>query len=334
MRKFYILGMTILLIFSLCLTNIFAQDIREEREEKTEATKIMQTKPTQDYKFSSRINLFFGYDSNANLSPLKKGDFFEQFIYSFNFNKSLWEGIKFSLDYDFGVLNYQEYTDISNLLNHLRLELNKKFSLFRAGIGYDLDYFYYLHSDYDFLFHKGFFYLRQDFKKGLYHKLQLEYGYKDYLEIKALDNDLFTYQDNERQDKRYSVEYSLGIRPLPKLSFLFKTKFSSNDSNSRYLKFYDYKTYQGTFGFEYALLKNTTLVSNFIYRRKNYTGRIIISGENKQKDDLYVGNLGLRYKLNRQNALSLFYTYRNNHSNEDLDEYLEHVITAGWQYTF
>ena len=76
------------------------------------------------------------------------------------------------------------------------------------------------------------------------------------------------------------------------------------------------------------------IVSNFVYLRKNYKTRLVTLEDYKQKDNIYAANLGARFKLNRNNLLSLFYTYRDNHTNESLEKYTENLISCGWQYNF
>ncbi len=76
------------------------------------------------------------------------------------------------------------------------------------------------------------------------------------------------------------------------------------------------------------------LLSRFGYRRKGYDSRTITNGTDKQHDNLYSGSVGVRVLLKEKDSLSLEYTYRDNDSNDDLQEYSENVITCGWQHNF
>jgi opacity protein-like surface antigen len=335
MKKIILIVICIFLMLILChINNAFSQ-IKEEQQEKTEKVKkIMIDK--EPYKLSKRAYLFFGYDNNVNLSNNRKGDIFEEFLFSLDFSKPWLEDISFSFDYDLDVLNYNQYTDLSNILNHFRFGLHKRLSsLFSIGSGYDLGIFYYHHGkDNDFLFHRGFAYIEHRPWRRMYHRLTWESGLKDYLNNKTLQDTISTYQDKERKDRRSSIEYSLASLINPKLRFQFKSKFSLNDSNARYLDFYDYKSYTQSLGIDYKLSKVIRLLTNFAYRKKEYSARTIISGGDKQEDNLYSGSLGLIYQLNKNKALSLHYTYRENSSNEPLEEYSESVITCGLRYNF
>ncbi|MDD5195972.1 MAG: hypothetical protein PHQ96_09950, partial [Candidatus Omnitrophica bacterium] len=169
----------------LCNISAFAQVSADE--EKSKDARESKTFDIRDihkfllpYKFSPRVGIFSGYDSNVNLDHERKGDVFEEFALSFYFSKPWlenmkWtEGIKFSFNYDLDVLNYNEFTDASNILNHLNFALQKRYAPFTLGTGYDLGILYYPNNeDGDFLMHKGFIFLRQNIFKKAYHQLRL-----------------------------------------------------------------------------------------------------------------------------------------------------------------
>lgn len=334
MRYRFLVMVVICLGFILSRREYIYPQVKEEKEEKVLEVQRLRRRPPA-YKLSQRAGLFFGYDSNVNLGTFRKGDIFEEFLYSVDFIKPWIGDIKFTFDYDLDVLNYNEYIKVSNILNHLRFGFHKKFSPFRAGGGYDLSIFYYPHNNQgDFLFHKGFLYFRQDISRKIYHKLQLLYGIKDYLERKAMGDTITALQDKERLDRRWSVEYSLTYFFDRRLLLRYRTKFSINDSNARYVDFYDYKSYKQSLGLDYRIKRDLYLISNFIYIRKNYKSRTVTLRDYREKDNLYAATLGLLYRLNEDNSLSLYYTYRENSSNDSLQEYSGSVITVGWQYYF
>jgi len=322
----------LIISFFLGINNAFSQ-IKEEKEEKKRVAYNLQKIPPS-YQLSSSANIFYGYDSNANLDNTKKPDTFEEILYSLDFIRPLPKDIKFIFFYDFDVLNYNHFTKISNILNHLQFGLYKKFSVFGLGIADDLSIYYYPHSNDDFIFNKGLFYIRQDISKKFSHKLQFEYGTKNYLNLEALADTLTTYQDKKRHDIRYGPVYNFDWYIMPKILFGFKTKFYINNSNVRYLDFYDCRAYENSLRLDYEVLKNVFLLSSFTHTRKNYTSRIVTSGDKKEKDNLYLGTFGILYKLDKSNSLSLDYTYRNNVSNDDIQKYSENVITCGWRYIF
>jgi hypothetical protein len=256
-------------------------------------------------------------------------------MFSLDFLKPFGNGNRFAFYYDFDAINYNEFTDVSNILNHFRLGPEKRFGKFNVGTGYDLGIYYYpKNDDANFLFHKAYLFLTQDLSKKTYHRLQVEVGYKDYTEDKALGDTVGALQDKTRFDKRLDAEYKLSSQVTPKLKLVTKAKFTINNSNAKYVDYYDYKAYTGTAQLDYRLLKNTAFFTTLSYMRKLYTTRLVTNGDYKEIDGLYVGNIGLRQKLNKNNLLTLYYTYRQNASNDLFERYSESMINCGWQYFF
>ncbi|MCF7870092.1 MAG: outer membrane beta-barrel protein [Candidatus Omnitrophica bacterium] len=320
-------------ILSIFICSISFAQVTEEKE----AVKLERPQ-VENYTFepniSQKIAIFSGYDTNVKLSNQRKGDMFEEFLYSFDYDQKLSADLEFNLDYDFDYINYNEVTDISSLLNHLRLGLDKTFSLCSLGIGYDLGYLYYpKNKDGDFLIHKGFIYFRKDLGKFKY-KVQFEGGSKDYISQNTLGDDISTRENTERLDHRIAAFYQLGIDINPRLYLSFRTKFLRNDSNARYLDFYDYNAYNQKLSLTYQATNKTYLLADFSYERKKYKTRTVTNQSYKQEDDFYSTRAGFIYLLDRKTAVSLDYIYRYNSSNEPLDEYNENVISCGWHYYF
>ncbi len=324
-----ILGFNLLLI-----SPSFAQPKEDVGEKRLQAEKKLE-KPALNYKLSTTAAIFYGYDSNPNLDSQRKGDSFQEFIYSLDFMKPLTEDLKFTFEYDLDYLNYAEFTDVTSLLNHLRLGLHKDLPFCTLGGGYDFAFLYYPKDDEgNFVFNKGFIYARKDFSNIMYHKLQVEYGIKYFTDNKALGKFLFLRQDNDQQDDRFAVAYDIGYRPTRNLTLRFKNKFYHNDSNALFMDFYDYIAHSHGLSADYKLLGNWHLLAKFDYRRKEYDERLVVARTSKQKDDLYTTTAGVVYDLNNKNSLALYYTYRDNNSNEPIEEYVENVVTCGWQHYF
>jgi len=331
--RLFLMPLILLASFIFSVPKAYCQ-LKEEKEEKSRAINILAKLPPE-YKFSSRLSLSSGYDTNVNLSPERTGDVYEELLYSFNLSKKLDNKLSFTFDYDLDFLNYNKVTDASNLLNHFRLGLHKKISRFTTGAGYDLGIFYYPHNDdEDFLFHKVFAYVSHKISKHFYHKIQLEAGLKDYPDRKALADTINTYQDDNRTDTRASLEYKLSSDVIKKLISSLRLKVTTNNSNVSYVDFYDYKSYEGALNFDYQLLKKLYLISELSYVRKVFDERLVTSRDYRERDSLYTGTLGLSYRLDKQNDLSLYYTYRQNSSNDDIAEYSESVVNLGWQHYF
>lgn len=324
----------IVLAISLFMTRNGFSQVRQEVAEKTLEAQRLVKGPTA-FDLSQNAAFFFGYDSNPGLTPLRKADTFEEALYSLTFRKMLVKDLRFFFDYDLDVLNYNRFTDISNALNHVRFGIDKKMGDFTLGTGYDLGVASYFHDEEgDFYFNKGFIFIRQKLTKKLYHGFLFEAGAKQHTTRKALADTITTYQNKELLDHRQAVEYRVGASLTKKLSLKFRTKFSVNDSNARYLDFYDYKSYLFSTRLEYKLTGRWGLETGYSFLKKDYKERALLDGTGKQRDNIYAATFGVRYKVNKDNIVSVLYTYRNNDSNEDIEKYMENVVSCGWQYNF
>lgn len=323
-------------IFSLILSKgiAFAQERTDREEVAPERAKLQ--KEQFPLRFSSNAAVFSGYDSNVNLSPVSKGAVFEEGLFSASLIKPWKYDLKFTFDYDLDGINYNQVSDATNILNHLRFGLHKKVMRnFTIGTGYDFSAFYYPNDeDGDFLLQKCFFYVKNNLTRKLYHQVMVEAGYKNHLYRKALSDDIGTYQDKKLVSRRQIAEYKVGYFVNKNLSLGIKGRFTKNDSNAKYQNFYDYKTYEVSPSANYRITKKMDIFASFSYIERNYKSRLVALKDYKEKDKIYSTTSGLRYALNNQNILSLIYTYRNNDSNEPLEKYTENVISVGWQYNF
>ena len=145
---------------------------------------------------------------------------------------------------------------------------------------------------------------------------------------------LGSLQDKTRADRRFDVEYKISSQLTKKLKLSSRSSFAINNSNAKYQDFYDYKSYTQTARAEYKLLKNTLFFTDFSYMRKLYTTRLVTNGDYKEVDGLYSGNIGITQKLNKHNLLTVYYTYRQNASNDLFELYSESMVNCGWQYIF
>jgi OmpA family protein len=314
---------------------VFAQatDISEEREESSLDKKTI-VKAKEMYTLEQSVGVNIGYETNPRFSSERKGDMFEEFMYSATYAKNFPFDMRLTAHYSLDVVNYNEFTGISNNLHYIDVRADKRWSFCQLGIGYNAGFALYPNSDTDFILHNGYVYLGKKVTKNTYHRLKFEYGKKDYLDKSTLADALNTYQEKDRLDKRLGAEYSVLARINPKISLQLKTKFIHNDSNARFEDFYDYSTLKQSINFRYKFRDDMSLYSKLSYRRKEYDSRTITFGTKEQTDDLYSGSVGVSKDVSDNSAISLEYTYRENTSNDPLAEYSESMITCGWNINF
>jgi hypothetical protein len=321
------------------MADLCRAQIEEEKQERTAQLQMLRKSAPpslSSVRLSSRVALLGGYDSNATLSPNGKGSMFEESLYSLSLNKPFSSETRLSLNYTIDYLNYNEEHDLSNLMNHARLGLHQKLSkFFGVGIGYDfLDLYYPNDPNGDFMFHRGFFYVRHNITPKMFQQFGVESGIKNHTSRKALSALANVFQEKELVDRRHSFAYTIGAAASSKLSLEFKAQFSKNESNAIYLDYYDYLSYEASPSARYQLCEKVSLSARFAYLRKNYTGRVVLPGSKKEKDNVYFLNVGTRYKVDKNSSATLFYTYRDNSTNAPLERYTESVFTLGWEYNF
>jgi hypothetical protein len=313
----------------------FAQraDIAQEREESSLGRqKASYVSPA--YQLSQKVSIRGGYETNPRLTGERKGDAFQELIYSLIYGKRLGSNTRFFAVYALDAINYSEFSDLSHGLNYLDLGLDHKLPFFDIGGGYNAGLLLYPKNDLDFVLHTGYVYIGKKITPNTYHRLKFEYGKKDYLDRSSLGDTISTYQEKERLDRRLGAEYALRAKLGSKTDLRLRTKFIRNDSNARFEDFYDFKAYRQSIGLKYRAFDSVSLYSNLSYRRKEYDSRTVTSGAKKQRDDLYAGSFGLSKDIGKNTAITLEYTYRENSSNDSLADYSESVFTCGWDITF
>jgi len=322
------------IVFLIGISSSRGQVIKEEKEEKLGSAVRLLNNLASSYKLRARVNLIYGYDTNPRLSSIRKGDSFEEFIYSLSLRKKLGKSTFFGY-YDFDLVNYSEFTDLSNYLNHLRLGADRRFGKVHLGIGIDYTYLWYPHyREGDFFFLKKFLYIRQRISRRLRYEISYENGAKNYQHNKSLGDTIGVYQDKKRRDERNTFALKFGYRVMPRLYLRWKNYFSLNDSNARYVDYYDYKSYRTSLGCNYKLSSRWFMLWDFTYQRKNYSSRTVTLRSYSQRDNLYITTIELIYKLNPHSRLYTYYTYRQNSSNDAYEEYSDSIMGIGIRYQF
>jgi len=287
-------------------------------------------------RFSSNLNVTAGYDTNPRLTGIRKGDHYQTARFNANYRKTAHKRNQFSVSMDLTETTYNEFSNLSNLLGHIRFEykgaISKKYIL---GLGYDYSFTEY-HSNNATTFHFPYFFSYAQYRvnKNFYHKLQYDFGWKRYQHAKALLQSTTTFQDNKRKDKREGLEYSLGYTLTDRLSSTFSFKAFNNSSNSFFQDYYDYISYKARTRLSYRV--NDKLLTHFTYswNLKEYDSRQVTSGTYERVDKLFTVKTGLNYKLNDRHRLSLNYTYRENDTNNKSSFYTGSTFEGGWRYTF
>ena len=168
----------------------------------------------------------------------------------------------------------------------------------------------------------------------MYHQLLFEKGRKYYTNAEAIGGSLDDLQTKKREDDRSSFEYSLGSALTERLFMTLRGRFSINDSNAQFQDYYDYRSYEASSRFYYKLSDHWYFNVGGSYIYWPYTSREITIGGKREKDNIYAGSAGLRYKFNKDNSVSLSYAYRQGLSNDSFATYSGSTMSCGWMYSF
>jgi len=330
-------------IFIMCVDG-FAQ-LREEVEEKKDIKmdidaferEVRKEKQEEKmYKILSSIQFSASYETNPRLTSIRKEDSAGHLKYSLLFKRPLVSGVLFNFSYNIDASGYSELNDLTNVLNHSRLSIDKFLNKSLGfGVGYDFSNFYYPEEgSSDFYFHKGFVYMKHNFTKKLYQQVMLEEGIKDYIHTPAHLDSTYDFEDDDRRDYRHGAEYSLGASLTEKLFFRFRAKFSVNDANALYQNYHDYKSLDFSSYISYKISEKYLINLSMTVSDKEYKNRLVAAQSYERQDDSYSGNIGARYNVNQNNTVSLDYGYNESNSNDPTTEYTSSSINCGWQYKF
>jgi opacity protein-like surface antigen len=333
------------MLFLGSMTASAQAQLREEIEEKKPSRleieqlqrEVKEEKETKKaYRLLSNLELSGSYENNPRLAQIRKGDTSGHARYSLVFKRPLGKIFLFSFNYDIDATAYSDINDLSNLLNHTRFSFDRKWNkYFMSGVGYDFSSFYYPYDiTSDFLFHKGFLYVKNTLSKKLYHQITLEEGVKDYPHARAYAHSTTTYQNRDRRDYRHNIDYSIGLNLTDKMFIRFKTKFGINDSNAFYQDYNDFNTWDYAPFLTYKWSDKCSTRLSLTVSEKEYKNRTVGSQIDKRQDTTYTGEIGIKYNLTKNSTVDLSYGYSDNHSNDPTTEYASSTINAGWQYQF
>jgi hypothetical protein len=337
--------LAIKILILILISSPASAQIREEFEDRKpskleiealERDVIEKKALAQKQKFLASLELSATYETNARQTAIRKGDTSENLKYSLFFKRLLGESYYVTLNYNFDGTLYGEYNELSNVLNHTRLAVDKALNQYlNLGVGYDFSSFYYPDSkESDFFFHKIFASLKHQSDPKIYQQFILEDGFKDYVHARAYADSVSTFQDSDRRDYRYGAEYILGMSVIEKLFLRIRTKYSINDSNALYQDYHDYTSVDIAPYLSYQFSEKYLMTLSLSATKRDYTSRKVSAMTSNRRDLIYIGNVGVRYLLDQNNNLNLGYGYTQGDSNDSAAEYSGSSVTCGWQHQF
>ena len=308
---------------------VFSQD----EEEKTQQELFAPLQKPSEFKGSA--GFFVGYDTNSDLTAERNGSGFEETTLDLHYKHRLTPDINLLLSYYADYIFYNNRIKNTSIDNYFKGVVTKHLAQnLSLGVGFSLDintYPYYNQNDY--FIYQPLIYLKHKINDRLTQQFDYSYYYRDFKKAKMLaDNGSYTAKSE--YEKRNIYGYSLDWSATEKTDLTVGFQFYKNDRNDKFMDYYDYTSYKEYINLMQDLAHNFYLVLSFTHQFKNYDARTIFGGDYRQKDNLYIANLGIIYALNNKTSLDLYYTYRDNSSNDSTEEYTESIISCGMHYYF
>ena len=278
-------------------------------------------------------SLFQGYDDNASLDAERKEDYFTQSSIDLNVDYRLSDFNEVKFSWNDTNLIYWDYTDATLIDNVLSLGMeNSYFDNITLYMGYEYDYLYFPDNELaTYIGNSGEVSAKQKIEDSIYHKLGYAYQHRGYKEKRA--NDAVNNPSRHREDDRHTIRYEVGTYAEQAMT-KFRAAFVRNDSNDKYLDYYDYNAYQAGFTFICLLTEKFYLYTNGSYEFRSYKGRSVPNKDEDEEDDTVIWNSSLFYDLTKSLTLGLNYSYREVFSNYEAQEYSGSIVSAGVYYSF
>lgn len=277
-----------------------------------------------------------GFDNNAYLDSRREGDAYSQQFLRAAFLSPLSKKTNLELLYEFMNLLYFGEDDLNLVRNGFRAgldhKLNKDITL--SG-GYNLDIVEYTNTGKDDYFDNMFdFKIRQQMSKKLFHSLGYDILYRSFSSRHTRNSAGAEILDRERNDLRNSFEYEIG-RYFEKDLIKLSLQYFMNNSNERYLDYYDYDSLKLGVSLTHLFSQKMTGYLTLSKQYRDYDHRTLINNTGtKQEDRTYLATAALYYTFNKEVSVGFSYTYRQNESNEPIDRYSGSLTSVTMYYRF
>jgi len=342
MAKAKFTALLLLAAFFLLPVFSFAAEIGEEEIVDENVPKIY-IEEEDEYTFFQRgkvknmLAVSVGYDNNAHLDSERTGDAFGQVFFKTNFISPITRDkrVQGILGYEFMNLMYAGESGLDVIRNSLTAgvenKINKEWEL-RGG--YRMDAYSYINSGSDKFFENSLYWnVRQNLPKKMYHQLGYEVAFKNYPSRHTrLTATIDT--DKKRNDWRNGMNYEVGKyfeKDLIRLSY----DYFNNNSNEHFLNYYDYDSYKITASVTHLFNDKVFGLVSFSRQYRGYRSRTITLDTGvKEHDRTYLFATALYYNFNKQLTFGLSYTYRENVSNEPIENYSGSLIAISSYYRF
>jgi hypothetical protein len=290
---------------------------------------------TDKLSYNAYMGALEGYDNNVYLDPSRKGDIFDQVMADIVLRYRVNNKLDIKTRYDFTSITYHRFTDVSMLDNQVSAGLEYyPFNRLKAEAGYIIDFIDYFKSkDSDYMMDGPYAGIRYYINRKAFIGTMYQYSEYDYSSRKTRDNSAVE-TDITRKDKRNSLTAEIGSY-LGKLFVKIKNTYFWNDSNDQYLDFYDYNSERINLYAAYPVTDKVSAILSGGYQRKDFKNRTTIKDPGKKENDnIMMLGAGFSYSIMPSCSVSFNYSYRQNYSNDPVQEYSGSIGTIGLNLSF
>ena len=300
------------------------------------------TDPIKEQLRENNIDLEFfagvlqGYDNNVNLDPDRKKDGFLEGSFNTEATYNYTDDIRLTVE------NYTTYlwyytvntANLFDIYNEAGLEMDIFDDEATLGIDYAFDLVVFPNDKNGTYVGNNFrSYIKHNITPRLYQKLSYKLSAKSFSHDTTL-NGRKEKTDDPRDDLRNGGEYEIGWHANQRLTLKFKCELFRNDSNYTYFDYYDYWSWKIRPSAILMITDKLYTSASFTFQKREYYGRLSTKTQAHVYDDTYSGNLSVMYDLTKSFTAAVSYSYRENGSNEPLQNYSGSVATAGLYYSF
>ncbi len=344
-NKSLIVMMVFLFIASFAL--VISSDCFAQAEKKAASEEIP---PRKDYtgtlgfipaffergKVKSLITVTQGVDNNVYLDPRRATNAYTQVLFKTDITSPINSNLNGILGYEVMNLNYENGAADQNLLvNTLRAGSEYSFCK-NIKLYSDMKFAatnYYTTGDDDSLDYSLQNKIKQNLPEKMYHSFSHEVMYKSYT-TDHTRGDFGVIRDRKRKDLRNTYEYEIG-KYFAKDLLKFKIQYYINDSNDKFMNYYDYSSTKPGISFIHLFNDKTFSLMSYSMQYREFNDRTLTTrADVKEKDVTQVLTAALYRNLTKDLTLGMSYSYRHNKSNEPTSKYSGSLWSVSAAYSF
>ena len=288
-------------------------------------------------KVSSTISVTEGVDNNVYLDPRRKTSAFTQVLFKTAITSPITEKLKGILGYEVMDLTYENGpADVNLLVNTLRAGTEytfcKNIKLY-SDVRFSASNYYTTGQD-DALDYSLENKIKQNLPEKIYHSFSHQIMFKDYT-TDRINNAIGVLMDRKRDDVRNTFEYEIG-KYFTKDLVKFKLQYYVNDSNDKFMNYYDYSSSRPSISLIHLFNDKTFSLLSYSAQFRWYDNRTLtLPGRIDTEEDMtQVLTAALYRNLRKDLTLGLSYTYRHNKSNEPTSKYSGSLFAVSAAYNF